>query len=215
MPYLEYATAHTAYFPKLLGIYELECSPYIETAANEPLDRVVNVGAAEGYYAVGLARRMPTVPITAFEASPEARESLAALAGLNGVRDRIAILGLCDSPALQAALEGSISPLVICDIDGGEATILDVREVPGLARAWILVETHDCFIPGVHASLRASFAATHEITSIPSRQRRSSDFPIHNWLTRLAPSLHLATVISEYRQVGNQWLWMEPRANAR
>ena len=48
--------------PKLLGIYERELHGAIEAAIRAQPGLIVNVGAADGYYAVGLARRCRTRP---------------------------------------------------------------------------------------------------------------------------------------------------------
>ena len=53
--------------PKLLGTYERELSPAIERLISDRPTLVVNVGAAEGYYAVGLALRAPQAQVIAFE----------------------------------------------------------------------------------------------------------------------------------------------------
>src|SRR5215208_3855790 len=42
-------------YPKLLGTYELELVPVIQALNRKRVARIVDVGAAEGYYAVGLA----------------------------------------------------------------------------------------------------------------------------------------------------------------
>ena len=60
----------SAYWPKLIGTYEKELNIIIEgVLAKNPqlIDGVVNIGAAEGYYAVGLAQRLKNVYVTAFE----------------------------------------------------------------------------------------------------------------------------------------------------
>ena len=45
--------------PKLLGCYEQPLHPFLEAAFARDYDVVLNIGSAEGYYAVGLALRMP------------------------------------------------------------------------------------------------------------------------------------------------------------
>src|SRR5215218_7302739 len=44
---------------KLVGTYEMELHPVVEAWISEPPRRLVNVGAAEGFYAVGFARVLP------------------------------------------------------------------------------------------------------------------------------------------------------------
>src|SRR5712672_3591091 len=57
MRYIDRALCSTL-VPKWLGIYEREVGGCIEEAITLPFQTVVDIGAAEGYYAVGLALRM-------------------------------------------------------------------------------------------------------------------------------------------------------------
>ena len=45
--------------PRLLGAYEASLHPVIETVIARAYRQVLDIGCAEGYYAVGLARRIP------------------------------------------------------------------------------------------------------------------------------------------------------------
>ena len=71
------------YIPKLLGVYERELHGAVEAAIAPNRDLVVDVGAAEGYYAVGLCRRLPQAKHIAFEMGEEARVMMAELAQSN------------------------------------------------------------------------------------------------------------------------------------
>src|SRR4051794_34631477 len=42
--------------PQLVGSYERELQPFFEEIAAQEIEQVVDVGASDGYYAVGLAR---------------------------------------------------------------------------------------------------------------------------------------------------------------
>jgi FkbM family methyltransferase len=53
----------------------------------------VDIGAAEGYYAVGLARSKPDARIVCFEAHKPAHYLLKHLATLNGLQNRIELQG--------------------------------------------------------------------------------------------------------------------------
>src|ERR1700760_4646091 len=76
-------SAGSAYIPKLLGIYERELHDIIEYVCRLNIRTVINVGAGEGYYAVGLAVRMPFSSVIAFERDPQACAEVRALARLN------------------------------------------------------------------------------------------------------------------------------------
>ena len=91
--------------PKLLGSYELEIAPVIEGVLNSDITSVVDVGAAEGYYAVGLLRRNPACQVLAFEGSATAATAMRSLAMLNQVVDRLTIHGYCDHDELRRVLD--------------------------------------------------------------------------------------------------------------
>src|SRR5215204_4418004 len=49
--------------PKLVGSYEAEIQPWIRAAITQRYRRVIDVGCAEGYYAVGMALALPDAKI--------------------------------------------------------------------------------------------------------------------------------------------------------
>ena len=112
MKYLRESSA-SVLAPKLLGIYERELHAAIEEAIAFPFQRVVDIGAAEGYYCVGLAMRMPRARIVAYEANETAHPLIEKLAALNHVEDRLEIHGTCTLDALNAALSPLVRTLVV------------------------------------------------------------------------------------------------------
>ncbi|MCA9242143.1 MAG: hypothetical protein KDA37_18155, partial [Planctomycetales bacterium] len=109
----------SVYFPKLLGIYEREIYPYIDRVIPEGHDLLVDIGVAEGYFAVGLALKQPA-PVVGFESDAEAARAARDLALLNGVSERVHLKGLCTPAILQATLEPAARPFLMCDVDGYE-----------------------------------------------------------------------------------------------
>jgi Met-10+ like-protein len=89
----------SASVPKLLGTYERELQPEIEKLANERWSAVIDVGAAEGYYAVGFARRLRDVPVVAYEMDPHGRALLRANAEENSVVESIDLREECTAAA--------------------------------------------------------------------------------------------------------------------
>src|SRR5258708_4505437 len=94
----------SAYLPKLLGTYERELAEVIEEACRLRPELIIDLGAAEGYYAVGLALRNPQARVVAFEQQDIGRAALWRMAQLNGVADRIEIHGRCAAFGLQLCL---------------------------------------------------------------------------------------------------------------
>lgn len=198
----------------LLGTQELELHPVIETVIRQDYATIINIGVADGYYAIGLARRMPSARIIGFEGLPEHHEPFWHTARMNGVAGRIRMEGFCAPDDLQNALTGADGrPFILCDIEGGEKELLDNDRIPALNEADILVETHDGLVSGCSKTLLQRFADTHEITSIYARVRTAHDFPadklpfLARWMPRTAVEL-----MNERRTGTQEWLFMRPRS---
>ena len=66
-------SAERCHIAKLLGCYEQRLQPYISAAIEKRYSTVLNIGCAEGYYAVGLARAMSDAKPLAFDTDPKAQ----------------------------------------------------------------------------------------------------------------------------------------------
>ena len=203
------------FFPKLMGTYELELSEVLHQLSLAGFRRVVIAGAAEGYYAVGMARWPTVEKVLAFEAHPEAHIALAELAVRNQVGEKIEQRGLCDCSELSLALNRPNETLLVVDIEGGESILLDPNMVPALREVALLVEMHDCFLPGLGPLIERRFSQSHDITRIDARTRTLDDLPSG---IKEPPSYLLGAALAaldEGRPPGMYWLLMWPHvANA-
>lgn len=200
----------SAYIPKLLGIYERELTPQVEALIAKSPKLIVDLGAGEGYYAIGLARRLPQTRVIAFEMEAFGRQAVLDMAVLNGVSERVEIRGKCEAGDLAASLGDEAAPVVVCDVEGYEEKLLDPVAVPALQRATILVELHDFIIPQITETLKHRFGKTHRITHVWQEPRTRSDFPWTTLGTALLPNFYLDWSVSEWRPVRMAWFWMEP-----
>ncbi|HZT86895.1 MAG TPA: hypothetical protein VFA12_02930 [Stellaceae bacterium] len=194
----------------ILGTMELELHGVLDRIIARGYRSIVNVGAADGFYAVGLALRMPTARVEAFEMQSALHPVIMQTARTNGVADRITIRGLCGPSELREALRETPAPrLVLMDAEGAERDLLDPERVPELAGADVLAESHDVFVPGITETLIQRFQASHDIERYSSRPRVLSDFP-ENFLPalpRLCPGLAL-DLMDERRAGVQQWLYL-------
>ncbi|MDB5688872.1 MAG: hypothetical protein JWL91_748 [Sphingomonas bacterium] len=159
--------------PKLLGSYEEEIAPWISEALAARYDAVVDVGSAEGYYAVGFAVGSPDTAVFAYDVDPKSQEFVRALAAENGVAGRVTIGGWCDHSELEGRLSGVDRALLIVDIEGYENGLLDPGRVPALRRTDIIVELHEHARPGVTSRLLNRFAYSHAIDVACARTDQS------------------------------------------
>lgn len=197
------------HIPRLLGIYERELNPYIQQACALNFSLIVNVGAAEGYYAVGMALRNPKARVIAFEKDARTRAALAETVRLNDVGNRVEIRGKCETKDLERALADAPRPFLICDAEGYEAVLLDPVSVPSLRRISILAELHEFVERGISEKIRKRFLATHKITHISQQERTLADFPFGSLYTLCLPKSYLRWAVSEARPEQMSWFWME------
>lgn len=87
----------STFFPKIIGSYEKEISEAITYATSQPYSAIVDVGCAEGYYAVGLGMRT-TAKVFAFDTNPVALDACREMGRINGVE--INTGGFCDKATL-------------------------------------------------------------------------------------------------------------------
>lgn len=201
----------SAYIPKLLGIYERELAHLVELLIARRPRLLIDVGAAEGYYAVGLARRLPDAQVVAYEMEPRGQLALQEMVSLNGVAGRVQVLGKCEPKDLVSAIGTESSVAIICDVEGYEEKLLDPTVVSALARADIMVELHDFLVPEITETLKRRFAVTHEIQLVWQEPRTRSEFPWRTFGTALLPKSYLDWAVSEWRPVRMAWLWMTPK----
>lgn len=102
----------------------------------------MNVGAGDGYYAVGCLRAGFAATSVAFEATAEGRQHLAEVAQLNGVADRLEIRGTCTADELLS-LDAGPSTLLLMDIEGGEFEVLTADVLEHLRHAHVIIELHE------------------------------------------------------------------------
>jgi len=215
MQYFANTTAqHALGVRALLGSYESELHDIVQQLINQEWDTIVDIGAAEGYYAVGFARACPKAKVIAFEGEEDARRVLSELAAHNGVQERLQIEGWCDIENLRAALRARAGQrtLVMMDVEGAEASLLDPVVIPELQPAYLLIEVHDFAFAGLSNLIRTRFASTHRIKEVQLRPRTIADYPIRMpLLLRTLFRRACLDVISENRNPNSRWFYMLPQ----
>jgi hypothetical protein len=159
IPGQEHISGHL--IAKLVGSYERQIYPWLAEWIAGDFDLVIDVGCAEGFYAVGLARAMPGVAVHAYDTYEPARRDCAELARINGVQDRVMIADECTPSTLAAVSEARVA--LLSDCEGYEKILLDPDSAPNLRRWSIIVEQHDNLDPTIGATIRRRFRETHEI----------------------------------------------------
>ena len=188
------------YGTKLIGSYEHELHRVIEIAVRRDPATIVNVGCAEGFYAVGMAMLCPRAQVIAYDVDGESLALCREAALLNGVGGRVATLDGIRSTSQLAA--GRHRRLLIVDCEGSEAFLLDPRRCPSLAQSDLIVECHDYLRPGTSDTLVERFGRTYIVGWIEPGPPPVGAYP---FLASL-PFGVLMEAITEKRPPGTLWM---------
>jgi hypothetical protein len=200
--------------PKLLGSYESEIHSIVQEIIHKPPQVIIDIGCAEGYYAVGFALKIPKSRVLAFDTAEEARELTSKLALVNTVSDRVEIYGeFCVENVLPEILGKTC--FILCDIDGAENAIFQAETAGFLKDCRILVETHDGYVEGVTQKLLNIFRATHDAQVIDS----NCDYEIKSLTYRTLAFRETNRVLrgrffEEGRPFPQKWIYFTPRQNS-
>lgn len=207
MKYPHARSVEGSLLPKLLGSYELELKDVIETILFKDYTDIVNIGCAEGYYAVGLGMKFPKANIFAFDSNSSARNFCNEMGRLNGVENRLHVGDFCDEETMLS-LNFRGKALVVSDCEGFEKYLFTEKVVDFLANHDVLIETHDLIDIEISSLLRKRFCNTHDILTIKSvddiekvNHYRFSE--IENYDTQLK-----RLILCEKRGSIMEWLYM-------
>jgi hypothetical protein len=154
----------------MLGLYEQEVLASLVDAPDR-FRVFVDVGAADGYYAVGLLYNGRVDRSIAFEIIPEGRQAIKLLAIENGVSDRIKILGAASDEFENDLAEQKIvsgETMFLIDIEGAEFRVLTEKVFAFLKDSLIVVEMHAHIYPDPQWQLDRLIeksSKTHTVTS--------------------------------------------------
>jgi hypothetical protein len=196
----------SALIPKILGVYERELHPVIEQIISAEYQNIVDIGCAEGYYAVGFAFRCRDVQVYAYDTNKEALQDLRKLSALNSVSHKITVGDYCGYQDFE--LFRDKKTLIFCDIEGDELALLDPAQAPALSQYDLLVEVHDGGIETgiIKAHLTDRFSKTHFIQLIKYTSRTLEDAAAITCTTNAALK---QLAVAEGRKIGLEWMWMK------
>mgnify|MGYP001189435123 CR=1 FL=1 len=199
---------------KCLGYYEIEVQDVIERVQRENnLNTFIDIGGADGYFALGLIKNKIFEQSFIFEISSLGRKSIKNGSRLNQVEDRISIYGEATQYNLTQILnEKNIelkNTLLLCDIEGEEYNLINQDLLNFLRDSYIIIELH--FFNNDLLSKKNKFlellASYHSLNIFNSLNRViniSSEFYLMDENER-------ALLLSEGRSHIGEWVLLSPK----
>jgi hypothetical protein len=188
--------------PILFGTYELELHPIIEEVARKRYDCIIDIGSAEGYYAVGFAVRTKT-HVHAFDCEPRERHYLRQMAQLNGVADLVRTGSWFDARMLLQLVRGRRC-LVISDCEGYEFVLFNDACAAALKASDLIIELHENGSGNARNELLRRFQTSHRSRIITFPAPSAAWNVPERWLK----------FAREFRQPGQQWSYLSSTVRA-
>jgi hypothetical protein len=191
---------------KLLGLYEKELEPSLKDVECSEPGIVINVGCADGFYALGLARLIPNAKVVAYDIDQQAQEVCRVGRRLNNLDGDFEIRGYCSAEELQDLTQMSNRPFALIDCEGGERELL-LSTSYDYANTRMIVECHDFLDRRITSELINKFSKTHKIELIEQGGKN----PFTSEITTGWAENDLWLIVSERRPERMHWLYLTPQ----
>ena len=151
-------------YPKLIGSYEIELERYILDFINKKYNNIYVIGCAEGYYCNGLGIKSANSNIYCFDISGDAVKTCNNMSKINNLKNVISINERFNLSSFEPSISGET--LIICDIEGAEASLFEEHEIKKLKNVDLLIEVHDFQNVGLTKVFTSLFNKTHRIKQV-------------------------------------------------
>ncbi|PXW69289.1 hypothetical protein C7964_103809 [Loktanella sp. PT4BL] len=190
---------------KIVGAYELELFPAIDDIIQRRPKFVLNVGASEGYYAIGMKRRLPAAQCYTYDIDERSFGILAECAQANNVE--VTRLDSFDYYDPLNTVDPTCHDLgcFIFDCEGFELEILNFPKVVSQSSIF-LIELHEHIKPGVTEALTDFLRESHELKIIQQIDHSFGHYPeLEEY-----DLCQRAILLDEQRGMPMQWLYAIP-----
>jgi len=194
-------THHRHLTPKLIGAYESELHPAWDKILSEDYEQVLDVGSAEGYYAVGLALHYPQTEVIAFDTDAWARRMTTLMAERNDANN-LKVRSACTVSWLRSNLKKEA--FILSDCEGFEDQLIDPEKILILRTCDLLIELHESPAPGVTERMKERLSSSHDLTFLESQETNPADYPELQRLSKQRQNLAVSDLRSDN---GQEWLY--------
>ncbi len=207
LQYYSLDITESALVPKIIGSYEYQLQPWFRTIVKTKYTDIIDVGSAEGYYAVGLAMKMPRTTVHCYDINEKDLEFSKLMAKKNNVSN-LTWNNFCDGKTLiNFPYRGKT--LVICDCEGYELELFTKSVIDKCKHVDFLIEMHDVRNPVISSELLSRFQYTHNFSIV---NNRDVDYSSLNGLQKLSGKEREFALCEHrggiYRNIFMEWVYL-------
>jgi hypothetical protein len=193
--------------PKIVGSYEYQLQPWLSQIIKSDYSDIINVGSAEGYYAVGLAKKMPNTLIHCYDINKKDIEFSKQMAKTNNVSNLTWNTFCSEATLLNFAYRGKT--LIICDCEGYELKLFTKAVIDKCKQFDFLIELHDVINPIISSQILSSFQFTHTLNIV---NNKNVDYSMLDGLQTLSPKDREFALLEHrgglYKNIFMEWVYL-------
>ena len=195
-----------------LGIYEKHILDFISSAG--PFSTFLDIGAADGFYAVGMLYSRYAAKTICFETSKKGRDAIKKNWIANNSVGELEIHGEADGLSIEKVANQLTFPaFVLLDIEGGEFELLSPRVISLLRHCDVIIEVHSWVtdFPAKYQRLLTDLYVHFEVEVLAHAVRDVDSIP----LLATYPDDNRLLVASEGRPYLMRFLRLVPRISLK
>lgn len=202
----------SALVPKIIGSYEYQLQPWFSQIVNTNYSDIIDVGSAEGYYAIGLAKKMPKTIVHCYDINEKDIEFSKHMAKINNVTNLTWNTYCNDKTLIDFNYKGRT--LIICDCEGYELELFTQNVIDSCKHTDFLIELHDIRNPVISSQILSRFQFTHSFKIV---NNKDVDYSLLEGLQKLSPKEKRFAICEHrggvFRNIYMEWVFLTAKDN--
>lgn len=197
---------------QILGTYEEHVLQEILSFKERRINCFIDIGAADGYFAVGMAYSQTFDNIHAFEISCLGRETILDVARQNKCERLITVNGEANYSKIRELILQQKKAVLLIDIEGAEYNFLNLEMLDLLKSCFVICELHPWLTEKgyeLQNKLLETASETFDVSVISREIYRPNDYKELDDFT----DEERLIIVGEGRHKNMQWLVLKPKFN--
>ena len=195
---------------QILGVYEQHVMEKLIEYGKRQSHPFIDIGAADGYFAVGMAFSKSVNKVYAFEISSVGQEKIKENAARNSCSDLVFVRGEPNYESLNSIISESSGAVVLLDIEGDEFQFLTEEILTLMRNCYVVCELHPWIVKAGYEKQKQLISKAENIFNVSMIQREAYGPNQFEELSEFSDEERLIA-LGEGREKNMKWLVLEPK----
>jgi len=194
-----------------LGVYEKHILEKLIYFSKKQNLYFIDIGAADGYFAIGAAFSNIFKKVYAFDKSEISLKNIIINININGCRDKVVVKGEVNYETLKKTIiDCNHCAVILIDVEGFEFELLDQKMLRCFSNSYVICELHPSLVSNGYEKQNQLLSRCKDFFNISIIQRETYNPNNFEELDMLSDEKRLI-VFGEGRSLNMKWLVLEPK----